>query len=204
MIGPPASGKGTIGKMLSRELNVPLINTGRLLREIPSDSIWYTPVHEAMDEGRLAPNNIVGGLLTEVITENPAYKKGYILDGWLRQISDLKFFNPKFDIVLYLNNSKETTYSRIDSRRVCEKEGHTFNLITSPPKISDKCDIDGSKLVRRKDDTKEVVDERYEEYLRLTIPVVEYFKKRSILLEVDAEGTPIEVFMRVKKKIRLA
>lgn len=200
LIGPPASGKGTLGKILSQEWNLPLINTGKLLREVSENSIWYQPVHDSMNNGLLAPNKIVGGLLKEYI-EDSHYEKGYILDGWVRQLDDLESFDPQPDLVIFLNISEEVSKKRILNRRVCEKEGHVYNLISLPPKKEGICDIDGSKLIKREDDSLDVFEKRYEEFVSKTIPVVKYYKEKGKLIEINAEVTPSEVFKLVQAKV---
>ena len=203
LIGPPASGKSIQGQKLSEELGLPIVNTGKLLREIPETSIWYQPVDEAIEMGSLAPNNIVGGLLDEVIAD-PKYEKGYILDGWMRQRSDLEQFDPLFDWVLYFKLSKGTSINRIVSRRVCEKNGHIYNLVFQPPKVANMCDIDGSRLVQREDDTPAVVEFRWKEFERLTLPMIEYFNSKGILIEINAEPMPDVIFAEALSKLAKA
>ncbi len=196
LIGPPASGKGTIGKMLSEQLNIPLVKTGDLLRDIPEETIWYQKVHEYMDKGLLAPNYIVGGLLEEVTTHS-RYERGYILDGWVRHIDDLEHFDPQIDKVIFLNISKKISQRRTLARRVCEKEGHVYNLLSKKPQVEGICDIDKSKLIKREDDTEEVLNTRFKAYRENTLEVISYFKKNGLLVEINAEGTPKEVLDRV-------
>jgi adenylate kinase len=200
-IGPPASGKGTMSRMLSKELDLPLINTGELLREVPKDSIWYQPIHEAMDKGFLAPNSIVGGMLQEH-TDDSRYEKGYILDGWVRQLSDLAHFDPQPDKVIYLKISKETSKERIIHRRVCEKNGHTFNLVSLPPQKNGICDFDGSKLIRRGDDNKDVFEKRYREFENKTLSVIEFYRKQGKVVEINGERTPEEVFTKILEELK--
>lgn len=200
LIGPPASGKSIQGQKLSEALGLPLINTGKLLRDIPETSIWYQPVDEAMEMGNLAPNNIVGGLLEEVVADTK-YANGYILDGWMRQRSDLEQFDPLFDWVIYFKLSKTTSVNRIVARRVCEKNGHTYNLLFQPPKVTGLCDIDNSRLVQREDDTPAVVEFRWKEFERLTLPMLEYFNAKGILLEVNAESDPDTVAAHALEKL---
>ena len=198
LIGPPASGKGTIGKLLSEKLSLPLVNVGKMLREIPRESIWYDSINQAMDKGNLAPNSIVGGFLEEVVKDS-RYENGYILDGWIRQMSDLEQFDPCPNYVVFIDASKEVSQERVLSRRVCEEKQHSYNLISNPPKKKGICDIDGSKLIRRDDDTAEVLEHRWREYEERTLPVVEYYRGKGLLKEVLSEGTPQEVFDRLTK-----
>lgn len=200
-IGPPASGKGTISRLLSKELNLPLVSTSKLLKEIPKDSPWFEPIRTAMDQGILAPNTVVGKILENEINHS-RYEKGYILDGWIRQLSDLNQFDPHPDSVIYLYVDKETSRKRVLGRRVCQKEGHLYNLHSKPPKKEGICDIDGSPLVIRHDDNNEVFKQRYHEFVEKTLPAIEYFRKAGVLIEVEAEDKPQKVFSKVLSKLK--
>ena len=200
LMGPPASGKGTIGKLLSEHLDLPLVSMGKILRDLPEGSLWYEPIREAMERGELASNSILGGFLTE-ITKDSRYERGYILDGWLRQMSDMEYFDPKPDLVLYLNVSFETSRERTLSRRICEQGGHTYNLISNPPQKEGVCDIDGSRLMSREDDTEEVLKHRWEIFEQQTLDVIEYYRGQDKVKEILAEGTPETIFEQVKNKM---
>jgi len=200
LLGPPASGKGTIAKMICKELNLPLISVGKMLRDIPQDSIWYTPIQEAMDKGDLVSNSIIGGFLREV-TKDSRYENGYVLDGWARQLSDLDYFDPKPDEVIFLKISVKTSQERIFNRRVCEKGDHTYNLISSPPQQEGICDFDGSKLVMRDDDAANVLEHRWEVYTNRTLDVMKHYKKLGCLREVSAEGSPESIFKTVEEEL---
>lgn len=201
-IGPPASGKGTIGKLLSEHTGIPIINTGALLRAVSKDHSQYNEIKETMAKGDIVSNIIVGNLLKEE-TSNPKYENGYILDGWLRQMSDKKDFFPKFDLVIFLNISEELIYERTGARKYCKAKGHGFNLINNPPAVPGVCDFDGSELVSRFDDAKEVVAHRVDTYKKLTSPVIEYFKKEGNLVEIDGAGPADIVFKRLLDKIKI-
>jgi adenylate kinase len=200
-IGPPASGKGTISRLLSSQLDLPLVSTSKLLREIPPDSSWYKPVRDAMDKGLLAPNDLVGKILEEEIS-NSRYENGYILDGWIRQLSDLEHFNPHPDKVIYLDLDKETSKKRVLGRRICKKEGHIYNLTSHPPKKPGICDFDGSPLMTRHDDNAEVFKKRYQEFLSKTVPTIKFYQKAGKLIKIDAYGRPEQVFARVLSSLK--
>lgn len=202
LIGPPASGKGTISKLLSQKTGLPIINVGKILRDIPKDSIWHQPIQEAMDKGELASNSIIGGFLDE-ITKDSRYENGYILDGWARQLSDLDHFDPRPDKVIFLNINFETSKKRIMSRRVCEKGEHTYNLISDPPLKEGVCDVDGSKLIKREDDSPEVLEHRWEIYRDDTLEVIDQYRDQGVLFEVDASAAPEEIFEYIENNLNL-
>ena len=200
LIGPPGSGKGTIGRMLSERIQLPFLSTGQLLRDIDPASDWYEPVNHAMETGALAPISIVGGLLDDELSTS-RYESGFVLDGWLRQLVDKTEFDPRPDIVLYLNIPQEVSRDRILQRRVCTASGHNFNLVTAPPKQAGVCDIDGSKLVSRADDTPDVFNRRWQDFQNLTLPVIEQFERAGKIVEVDATPSPSEILEDAARKI---
>jgi len=193
LIGPPASGKGTIGILLSERLKIPIISVGKLLRSINPRSPYYVGIKESIDRGDLAPNNIVGKILEKRVQDKDCLR-GYILDGWVRQLSDLDYFNPRFDLVLLLRISAEVSMRRIVGRRECKVDGSIYNIFTNPPINPGICDLCGATLVQREDDKEEIVLKRLENYKEKTSPSLELFRKMGILTEVNGDKSPEEVF----------
>ncbi len=202
LVGPPASGKGTLGEKLSAHLGLPLIKVGQMLREIPPESPFYNPVHNAMNRGLLAPQSIVGELLAKMVEDKAKYEKGYILDGWLRDLVDLEYFDPKATFVLYLNISKDVAVERINNRLVCTAHGHTYNKLYSPPKVDGICDYDRSTLTYRKDDDVKVLENRFKVFDSSTKKVIEYYRKKKQLIEVDAKPKPEIIFNNTVEALR--
>lgn len=201
LIGAPASGKGTIGKLMSEKLYLPIINTGKILKMISPDSIWYKKVNDDIKNGKMVSSPIVASMLQEICTSE-AYAKGFILDGWVRQLKDLEYFDPQVDLVIFLNIDKQTAQNRIFSRRECVLNKHTYSLISAPPKKEGICDIDGSELVRRVDDSEEVFAQRWEVYSTETLKAVDHYRQKGILLEVAATPAPVEIFAQVMGKLQ--
>lgn len=197
MMGPQASGKGTIGEMLGAKLDLPVASVGGILRNLPLYSPYYHEIHKAMNEGVLAPNQTVAKILKEEVSK-PAYSKGYILDGWARQLSDLDYFNPGFDHIVVLNISKEMSLKRISGRRICSTDGETYNIYTMSKEELDKCK---GTLTQREDDTESAVKERLEIYHNTTQKVVDYLKKYNIVIEINGEGSPQQVFAETLSKL---
>ncbi|MFC1621930.1 adenylate kinase family protein [Patescibacteria group bacterium] len=173
LMGAPASGKGTVGKKLSEYLKLPLVSVGQQLRNVPKESVWYEMIHKEMDKGNLVPNDIIGRLLEEAISEEK-YQNGYILDGWGRRMSDLEQFDPKPDAVIHITICEETAIERTKKR---------------------------AELESRKDDSLDILKTRFELYKTLTVPVVDMYENQGILLEIDGEGTKDEVFELVKESL---
>ncbi|MBI2414921.1 nucleoside monophosphate kinase [candidate division WWE3 bacterium] len=192
LMGPPACGKGTIAKMLSDKLNIPTVSVGDVLRQVPADFPDYNVINEHMGKGLLVPNTIVGALLTLELSK-PIYANGYILDGWLRQISDKDCFDPNADFVIYIKISDKTSINRISGRRICEEDGKIYNIYTLPQETLKEMLL-CKTLVHREDDKEEVVKARLVSFYEQTMPVIKYFEGLNKILEVDGEGSPDEVF----------
>ncbi|HLC93753.1 MAG TPA: nucleoside monophosphate kinase [Patescibacteria group bacterium] len=202
MMGPQGSGKGTTGEMLSVHMRIPLISIGNLLREMSSEHPRYEEVQRIMREGNLVPQDFISQLLNERVSRSDC-TNGFIMDGWGRTMYDLQMFDPGFDKVLYLNISPETSVRRISNRRICSKCGRVYNIITVPPKESGICDICGGELIQREDDTEGAVRKRLDIYYTETQEVINFFKDKGVLLEIDAEGSPKLVFENVLAALAL-
>lgn len=202
LIGPPASGKGTVGEKLSQRLNIPLISVGELLRAIPQSNPLKAKIDEIMERGDLVPQDIVSQLLKEEVSKESA-KNGYIFDGWGRKKEDLDYFDPGFDKVVLLEISPQTALKRIAARRTCEKCGAVFNVESMPTKKEGVCDFCDGKVSKREDESEETTMRRLQIFFDETKETIDYFKKNGKLLEIDAEGTPEEVFNLVLKALGL-
>lgn len=203
LMGPPASGKGTVGDRLSVLMNIPLISVGDVLRDLSPEHPRYEEVHSLMQAGELAPQDFVAELLQDRVTQ-PDCANGFIVDGWGRKVIDLVYFDPGFDKVLALNLSIDSAVKRISSRRVCEDCGEVYNLMFIPPKTENMCDKCGGRLVQRKDDSEEVVRKRYQDqWMKDAQEVLEKFRTEGKLLEIDAEPAPDIVFKSVVDALRV-
>lgn len=192
LIGPPASGKGTVGALLSEKLHLPIFSVGELLRDIPENSIFYKPLHDSMDKGELAPDSIAAGVIRDEL-KSDKYQNGYILDGWMRDITQKDSFDPNVDYAVFIKVSPETSIKRISGRRFCLKDDFSCNIYTLPPQDPNHCDKCGGELVQRDDDREDVAKKRLDLFEKETLPVVEYYKNQGNLIEVGGEGTPGEV-----------
>lgn len=193
LIGPPASGKGTVGEKLSEKFNIPLISAGELLRSIPADNPLKEKIDKIMERGDLVPQGVLAQLLKEEVSKE-ASKNGFVFDGWGRTREDLDYFDPGFDKVILLEISPETALKRIAARRTCEKCGAVFNVESVPPKKEGICDFCGGKVTKREDEAEETTKRRLEIFYSETKETIDFFKKNGKLLEIDAEGTPEQVF----------
>ncbi len=196
MFGAPGAGKGTIAKMLVAKLNIPQLSTGDLLRAAVKDQTDLGKKAKTfMDKGELVPDKIVIGLIKERIKEKDC-KSGYILDGFPRTLPQAEALDKitKLDKVINLLVTDELIIKRLTSRRTCRKCGAIYNLITIPPKKAGKCDKCSSDLFQRDDDKEESIRNRLEVYKKQTYPLIDYYKNKGLIADVDASRTPEEIF----------
>lgn len=200
LIGPQGSGKGTEGKLLSEALSLPLIGVGELLRSIPSNHAKYSLVKQQMEKGILVDYETTALVIDERVAK-PDCRNGYILDGWLRVLSELPLFDPNPDIVLYFNIPLEESIKRIAGRRVCESTGEILNINTSSPEELAKCK---GRLLVRKDDTEETVFKRQAVFDEETLPVIKMYRDKGKLVEIDGLGSVQDVHLRVLKALEIS
>jgi adenylate kinase len=204
-MGPPGVGKGTQAERLKDHLRVPHVSTGDLLRDAVKEG---TPMGRKarafVESGELVPDDLMGDLIAERLGR-PDAAEGFILDGFPRTVEQvtilervLEGLGVKLDRAVALTANEGEIIRRLTGRRICPADGAVYHLESRPPKSPGICDQCGAALVQRADDTEEVIRTRLEVYSRQTLPVMEAYRERGVLLEVDASGTPAEVFERLK------
>ncbi|RLE41961.1 adenylate kinase [Candidatus Woesearchaeota archaeon] len=185
--GPPGSGKGTIASIVKKELGIPHISTGDLLREeVKKGTDLGIKAKSYMDRGELVPDDLVLEVLKRRI-EKPDCKNGFILDGYPRNVEQAKTLDRMFKIDYIFNFvlSEEEIIKRLSNRRVCPKCGAIYNLISMPPKTPGICDKCGAALIQRDDDKPQAIRERLEVYKKQTEPVLEYYGDRVINISTE-------------------
>ncbi|HDM43608.1 MAG TPA: adenylate kinase [Candidatus Woesearchaeota archaeon] len=185
--GPPGSGKGTIASIVKKELGIPHISTGDLLREeVKKGTELGIKAKSYMDRGELVPDDLVLEVLKRRI-EKPDCKNGFILDGYPRNVEQAKTLDRMFKIDYIFNFvlSEEEIIKRLSNRRVCPKCGAIYNLISMPPKTPGICDKCGAALIQRDDDKPQAIRERLEVYKKQTEPVLEYYGDRVINISTE-------------------
>ena len=195
LLGAPGVGKGTQADILTRELNIPAISTGNMLRAaMKHQTPLGEKVREYMDTGKLVSDEIVIELLNNRI-QDPDCANGFILDGVPRTIGQAEALEQagiRFDAAVALENDDEVIIERIGGRRVCEVCGASYHLKHSPAKVDGVCDKCGGKLVQRKDDAPETVKNRLEVYHTTTEPLKGFYEARGILKTVENQPTIAE------------
>lgn len=195
-IGPPGSGKGTQTKMLSKEYNLPHIDTGSLLREaVSSGSEEGRLADSYMEQGQLVPIELVSKIIKNRLLKDDC-KNGFILDGYPRSIEQAYALDEILDEidknlfvqpqVFYFVADKEKLVERLVNRRSCSKCGAIYNLKTMNLKDENTCEKCGGTLIRREDDTEETAQKRFTTYFEQTAPLIELYEKRGVLVKLDA------------------
>jgi len=210
-LGPPACGKGTQTTMLAEHMKFPHVDTGSLLRaEIAANTEAGKEAKLYIDEGHLVPVDLVAKIIKNRLSETDC-KEGYILDGYprsLEQASALTDINDSINQnneadfkAIYFDIDTDVLVDRIVNRRSCPKCGEIYNLASKAPKIDGICDKCGTKLTQRKDDTREIAQERFDTYFKETAPLIDYYKTRGVLKTIDANGDINEVWERLLKVV---
>lgn len=189
-LGPPGVGKGTVAKMIVKEKGIPQISTGDLLRAaVKEGSELGKQAKTYMDSGKLVPDDLVINLLKERISKEDC-KNGFILDGFPRTIPQaeaLDSSNVQIDKVLNFKASEETIIQRISGRRTCKKCNAIYHVTNIPPKVEGVCDKCGGELFQRDDDKPESVKKRLDVYKQQTAPLINFYKGKNILIDIETE-----------------
>ncbi|MBD7914278.1 adenylate kinase [Clostridium sp. Sa3CUN1] len=201
LLGPPGAGKGTQAKSISNRYSIPHISTGDIFRKNISEN---TPLgieaKKHIDKGQLVPDEVTINMVKDRLQEDDC-KNGYLLDGFPRTVNQaealqdfLKERNESLDTALLIEVPTEFILERMTGRRVCPSCGASYHIKFNPPTTAGKCDVCGSDIIQRKDDTEETVSERLDVYERQTQPLIDFYKERNLLSIVDGTKAINEVF----------
>lgn len=199
-IGAPGSGKGTQSAKFKEEMGYKHVSTGDLLRaEIAKKSELGMRVKSVMESGQLVSDDLVVELLKANINLRDNY---YIFDGYPRNIAQVKTLDEKIlsnfnYLAIYFKLDTDKLVERITNRRVSPDGKHIYNLKTNPPKVAGICDVTGEKLVHRDDDKEDVIRERMKVFESTLNPMLDFYKTKGILAEVDADKGVDEVFKEI-------
>ncbi len=204
LLGPSGAGKGTQAKAIVNEFNILHISTGDIFRRnIEEETEVGKEVKKYLDDGRLVPDNLTIEIVKNRISQDDC-NNGFLLDGFPRTIEQaeafdklLKDMGQKLDYVVNLDIDLDLLIERTTGRRVCKNCGSSFHIVYNKPKSESICDECGGELYQRKDDVKENVVKRLEIYTKQTKPLIEYYTKKGVILNIDGDQT-IE---KVKKDI---
>ncbi|MDK2463888.1 MAG: adenylate kinase [Candidatus Korarchaeota archaeon] len=192
IMGPPGAGKGTQSALISSKYGIPHVSTGDMFREIlkRSDGL-ANRIRKYVESGELVPDELVVEMVRDRICR-PDCEGGFILDGFPRTVAQaealdrmLESAGKELNAVLYLRVSEEAVVRRLSRRRVCESCGAIYHLDYNPPKRPGVCDRCGGRLIQRDDDREEVIRERLRVYHEQTEPLINYYREKGLLVEID-------------------
>ena len=204
-MGVQGSGKGTQAAMLAADLDLVHIAVGDIFRwNVQHHTKIGAQVRRTMAAGLLVGDELVEGVVRERLTQHD-WNYGFIVDGFPRNERQAEFFLESYDIdgVIYLDLPDSEVRRRVLARRLCSGCGMDYNLIASSPRIAGKCDVCGSPLVRREDDTEQALAVRLREYHEKTNPVLAIFRRKEYVVAVDATRSPAEVQQELRKRLNL-
>ncbi|HNZ29271.1 MAG: Adenylate kinase [Candidatus Aerophobetes bacterium ADurb.Bin490] len=206
LLGPPGAGKGTYSQKLIDIYKIPQISTGDILRaSVKAGTPIGIKAKEYMDKGALVPDEVIIGIVEERIKENDC-KNGFLLDGFPRTVAQADalgelFVKNKLNLkgVINIIVDKDVLFKRLTGRRMCKACGAGFNVNTMPPKKDGVCDACGGELFQRNDDKPETIENRLVVYDKQTAPLIDYYKSRKVLKDVNASnGSVDEIVAKIK------
>jgi adenylate kinase len=204
LLGPVGAGKGTQARRIADRYHVPHVASGDLLRANRTQNTSLGQIAaEYMDRGALVPDDLVISMIVERMRK-PDANHGILLDGFPRTVAQARALDKELEaegrtlkLALYLEVPFDVLVERAAGRWTCRTCQTTYNYRVNPPRKPGVCDIDGGELYQREDDRPDVVSERIKVYLRDTVPVVDYYRDRGILREIDGtrdiEGVATEI-----------
>ncbi len=206
LFGAPGSGKGTQADKISEFLSVKKISLGDLLRkEVKAETLLGKEVKNYMDKGALAPDELVARIIEQNLNSS-----GFLLDGYPRNLQQaeklddiLKKQQKELDMCIHFVVGSQMVIDRLSQRRVCSDCGVNYHLTNMPSKKEGLCDSCGGQLTQRKDDHTEVIKKRWDVFSAESKQVLDFYRGKNNLVEVNAEGDASEVLAIVKEKICL-
>ena len=208
LLGAPGSGKGTQAENLMRDYGCPQISTGVLLREaVEQGTTIGKTVEEIMARGNLVSDEIVLDLIASSLKDIED-EKGYLLDGYPRNINQAKSLSILLDSIdrplqhtILIDVDPEVLIKRLSGRRTCSLTGQTLNIYFSSQDELDACTNSGGELIQRDDDHIESIKKRIEVYKEQTEPMIQFYSEIGILKVIDGEGTVDEVYSRLISQV---
>lgn len=207
-MGPAGAGKGTVSDLILKEYDIPHISTGDMLRDnVRNNTELGNLAKSYMDAGNLVPDDVIIAMVEKRLQENDC-QKGYLLDGFPRTLVQAEAFEKienkigkPVECVIALEVGFDTLVERITGRRICPKCGAIYHIHNKPSKVEGICDVCGSELTQRKDDTVEQLTVRMDSYEKSTKPVIDFYDKRGIVSYIDASQETAAVFEKVKEAL---
>ena len=210
LLGPPGAGKGTQAKAIVARYGIPQISTGDILRANRAQGTELGKRAAAiMDRGELVPDELVCDMVAARLAHADC-ARGFILDGFPRTVKQAEWLDKLLaksaartpaPVVISLKVDYNDVLRRLAGRRSCPACGRIYNVYFQPPRVPDVCDVDGSKLVARQDDSEAVISERLKAYEKQTLPLADYYRRRGRLREVSGDASVEQVTAEILKAI---
>lgn len=206
LFGAPGSGKGTQAVVLCKEFSLVKISLGDILRqEVKNNTDLGKEVNSYMVKGALVPDELVTKVIEASIPQDNFLLEGYPRNFKQAQTLDKILKSKKIDIdaFIYLDIDEATIINRLSKRRVCSKCGANYHLENIKPKKEGICDCCNSPLTQRKDDTLEVIKNRWQVYIQESEPILDFYNNKNKVIKVDSRKSVEEVLKEIKKKMNL-
>ena len=213
LMGAPGAGKGTQAKVVMAQYGVPQISTGDLLREnVSRGTELGLRARSIMDRGELVPDELIYGMVADRLKREDC-NRGFILDGfprtgaqaeWLDKLLKDQFFENECrlePIVVNISVDYNSLLKRLTGRRQCPSCGRIYNVYFQPPRVPGQCDVDGTRLIMRHDDSEEVISGRLKAYEQQTLPLKEWYCAKGRLVEIDGDREVDQVTRDLVKAI---
>jgi adenylate kinase len=199
LLGPPGAGKGTQSSNVVEAYGVDHVTTGDALRANKDMETEHGTPREYMEAGELVPDPVVN----EIVRAALEAADGFVLDGYPRNLPQAEYLDgiTDLDLVALLDVDREELIERLTGRRVCSECGANYHVEFEPPEQEGVCDVCGGELVQREDDNEETVRERLNVFEENTQPVIDHYETEGELRRVDGEGSPDEVWGRLRDAI---
>lgn len=209
LLGPPGAGKGTQAQVVSREMNLAHISSGDLFRENLKNQTDLGKLAQGyMNRGELVPDDVTIAMVKERLSRSDC-RDGALLDGFPRTPAQaealsemLASLGQRILSVPYISVPAQSLIERLGGRWTCPTCGNVYHEVYNPPKQQGVCDQDGSQLIQRDDDKAETVDRRIRVYMEQTSPLIEYYRQKGLLVEVDGTQTIDDVSRQILAAIQ--
>jgi adenylate kinase len=196
LLGAPGAGKGTQARLIAEHYGIPHISTGDILRDnVNRRTELGLKARAVMERGDLVSDELVNAMVGARLSQRDA-KRGFILDGFPRTVAQAEWLDRELEgkrppVVISVDVGYNQLLQRLTGRRSCPVDGKIYNIYFQPPKSDSVCDVCGTQLYQRVDDTEAVISERLKSYERQTLPLVEYYNRPGRLRRVSGE-LPVE------------
>ncbi len=210
LIGAQGSGKGTQAELVVQQLQLFHLASGDLFRnEMAEETELGIKAKAFINRGELVPDTITNSMVLNCIKRLPD-TQGVLLDGFPRTIPQaqaldrgLQTITRQIDLAIYIDVPRDELLDRLSGRYICQAHQHVYNVSSNPPRVSGICDIDGSALYQRSDDTGEAIHKRLDIFFAETIQLLDYYDREHKLARINGNGDIHKVHNTLLKAITL-